>query len=91
MSMVMRRGRQMFWDWNELEILEFGDCYVLFPQHHRGTRALFQHCLTVSICSPICLNPSFSFYFETIRLRRGLGTCFYLLCVQAVTQQCPRL
>lgn len=28
---------QMFWDWNKPEILEFGDYYVLFLQHHRGT------------------------------------------------------
>lgn len=85
----------MFWDWKKLEILEFGDYYVLFLQHHRGTQALpvLSHCLHLLSHLSKSLSP-LSFYSNIVSLGRG-GTglghlvirCLYSLSLDSV-QDC---
>lgn len=85
--------RQIFGDWNKPEILEFGDYYVLFLQHHRSTRALpvLSHCLHLLSHLSELLSPLL-FYSNIVSLGEAweLGPSFYLLFVQPVTLQCPR-
>lgn len=76
-EMVLFR-RQMFWDWNKQESLEFGDYDVLFLQHHQGTQALpvLSYCLHLLSHLSRSLAP-LSFYSNIVSLgrgRRGHGT-----------------